>query len=121
MITVCPLCPGRRMHPTRVSCECGKISVDDDMTLPPLMRLAPDELKLAQGLVLCGGNLKQLAEQMDISYPTLRKRLDVVVTHLQEECRKDRLRIDEILDKMERQEILAEEGIKQIREINCEL
>ncbi len=121
MITVCPLCPTRKMYPTRVTCECGKISVDDKMTLPPLLRLVPEEFRLAQSLVLCGGNLKALAEKLDISYPTLRKRLDEMVSHLEVEYHRDSKRVDEILDKIERQEILAEEGIKLIREINGEL
>ncbi|MCY3773307.1 MAG: DUF2089 family protein, partial [Gemmatimonadetes bacterium] len=50
--------------------------------LPPLARLAPED----QAFVLCflrtGGNLKDMAKQYGVSYPTLRNRLDALVERL---------------------------------------
>ncbi len=106
---------------TRMSCECGKLQVEGEVHLPPLARLTGAERQLAEELIVCGGNLKTLAEHFEITYPTLRKRLDGVIRKLEDERRKDHLTIESILAQMEKGELEMEEGIKRIGEINGEL
>ncbi len=50
----------------------------------PLLNLAPDDLDLIVALVLEGGSLKGLAARYDVSYPTIRARLDRVIARLNE-------------------------------------
>jgi len=64
------------MAPTRMGCEYGRLHVEGAVYLPPLARLGGEDRRLAEGLILCGCNLKTLAERFEITYPTLRKRLD---------------------------------------------
>jgi len=106
---------------TRMSCECGKLHVEGEVQQPPLARLTGADRRLAEELVVCGGNLKTVAEHFEITYPTLRKRLDSVIRKLQDERRKDHLSIESILARMERGEMEMEEGIKRIGEIKGEL
>lgn len=49
-----------------------------------LLKLDPDELEFITQLVLCSGSLKDLAAHYDVSYPTIRVRLDRIITRLQE-------------------------------------
>jgi hypothetical protein len=121
MLKTCPLCQTRKMKVTRISCECCHLSVEGDIHVPPLARLTGDEMRLAEALVLAGGNLKALAGEIGISYPTLRKRLDQVVARVREERDRDQEQIEAILSRIEAGEMDAEAGIRSIREIRHEL
>jgi hypothetical protein len=92
-----------------------------DFYFPRLARLSLSEQQLAESLILHGGNLKEMAESLDVSYPTLKKRLIELSTSLQKQKQADKHSIEEILRAMEVHEITAQEGIKRIREINGEL
>jgi hypothetical protein len=105
------------MTPTRMSCECGRLHLEGAVHLPPLARLGGEDQRLAEGLILCGGNLKTLAERFEITYPTLRKRLDGVIRRLEDERRRDQDAIEDILGRMETGEIDPEEGVQRIEEI----
>jgi hypothetical protein len=117
MLTTCPLCPDKKMTLSRMSCECGRLHVDGEIHLPPLARLGADDRRLAEELILCSGNLKTLAARFEITYPTLRKRLDGMIERLQTERRRDQEKIDRILSQMEAGELDPEEGIKRIEDI----
>lgn len=49
----------------------------------PLTSLPPEDLDLIAELVLQSGSLKDLAARYDVSYPTIRGRLDRVIERLQ--------------------------------------
>lgn len=121
MLKECPLCQTRKMKVTRISCECCRLSVEGDIHVSPLARLGGEEMRLAEALVLAGGNLKTLAAEIGISYPTLRKRLDHVVARLREERERDQHKIDTILSQIEGGELDPEAGIRTIKEIRHEL
>ena len=106
---------------TRWSCECGKLHLEGEVQQPPLARLAGEDLQLAEELIICGGNLKTLAEHFEITYPTLRKRLDRVIQKLADERTRDRQHIDSILLQIEKGGIDPDDGIRRIKEIRNEL
>ena len=51
--------------------------------------------------VLSGGNLKEIAEQVGVSYPTIRSRLDKVIDALRGEIAKTRRVQGNVLDAVE--------------------
>ncbi|AGA91443.1 hypothetical protein Thimo_2733 [Thioflavicoccus mobilis 8321] len=105
------------MVPSRLSCECGKLHVEGEVYLPPLARLGTEDRQLAEELILCGGNLTTLAKRFEITYPTVRKRLDGLIERLHEERRRDQQRIDDILNGMESGAIDPEAGTKLIEDM----
>ena len=48
----------------------------------PLFQLSADDLDLIVALVLESGSIKGLAKRYDVSYPTIRARLDAVISRL---------------------------------------
>lgn len=54
---------------------------NDDM---PISRLHQDDLEFIQRLVLASGSLKQLAAEYGVSYPTIRVRLDKLISRLRD-------------------------------------
>ena len=119
-MTKCLIC---KHHLTieRLSCEACHTHFDGKFYFPRLARLSTTEQQLTESLIVHGGNLKEMAESLDVSYPTLKKRLLELRNALHKQKQEDKQSIEEILQAMETGEMTAQEGIKLIREINGEL
>ena len=116
----CPVCT-KNLEITQLSCHSCDIRLEGAFRAPRLARLAPDYQKFVEALVLCGGNLKELTELLEISYPTLRKRLDTVIDALRGLKKEDEKAIGGILQQIEAGTLSAEKGLRQIKELNGEL
>jgi hypothetical protein len=86
--------------------------------MPRLARLSGEHMKLAETFLLSGGNFKQLAEQMQLSYPTLRRKVDEVIEALRTIGEEDAKRAEDILAKIEQGKMNPQEGLRLIREMN---
>lgn len=86
--------------------------------LPRLARLTTEQQHLAEHFILSGGNFKALAERLDISYPTLRKRVDTLVEALKALAENDNRSITALLDQVENGALPAEQAARLIREMN---
>lgn len=86
--------------------------------MPRLARLEPEQQALIEQIIITAANLKEVAGRQEISYPTLRKRLDVLITALQELRREDEASCQSLLDDVERGAIRAEEAARLIRELS---
>jgi hypothetical protein len=77
----CPYCH-QAMQVTRMSCEACQISVDAGFPAPRLARLPVEHQRFIEMFILASGNLKSIAEQAGVSYPTVRSRLDRIIDTL---------------------------------------
>jgi len=108
------------LTPTKLKChECGVV-YEGMFYFPRLMRLSADNMKLAEAFLLCGGNLKELSEQLGLSYPTLRKHVDAMIKDLAALREQDQHTIESILDDIDKGKLKSEKGLRLIREINGE-
>lgn len=78
----CPYC-GEGMAIASMVCERCHVRVEATFPMSHLGRLPVEHQRFIEMFVLCSGNLKQLAEQVGVSYPTIRSRLDKVIDALQ--------------------------------------
>ena len=79
----------------------------------PFLLLNSSEQKFLLDFILVGGNFKVLSEQVGLTYPTLRTRLDKIIEkleHLQ-------LTPEKILDAIDKGEIKPEEGIEKMKQL----
>jgi hypothetical protein len=116
----CPVCAAH-LKISALDCPGCGVHVSGEFSLPRLARLSPENRKLAEQLLLSGGNLKKMGEDMGISHPTLRKKVDEMIAELQTLRRDDEKRVGDILGKIERGEMKPEEGLRHIKEVNGEL
>ncbi|MEC4114723.1 DUF2089 family protein [Myroides pelagicus] len=79
----CPSCESE-LKVTQLSCEHCQTTVNGLFTLPLLLRLSKEEQEFILAFFLSSGSLKQMALQMNISYPTVRNKLDDIIAHIQQ-------------------------------------
>src|SRR5437773_12147688 len=69
----CPYC-GAPMIVSRMSCAKCSVSIEADFPMSRLGGLPVEHQRFIEMFVLAGGNLKEIAEQVGVSYPTIRSR-----------------------------------------------
>ncbi|MBF0430333.1 MAG: DUF2089 family protein [Fibrobacteria bacterium] len=94
----------------RVRCKSSGFAVEGPFSTPAIFQLNEEQLHLVEALVMHGGNLKKVAEEIDISYPTLKNRLDAVANILKRESEFLKSKRISILDAIEKGEVSADEG-----------
>ncbi|MEM7624482.1 MAG: DUF2089 family protein [Planctomycetota bacterium] len=83
----CPYC-SLPMRPSRMTCDACGVGIDGDFPLARTGLLPEEHQRFIEMFVLAGGNLKVIAEQTGVSYPTVRSRLDKVIALLRDEIAK---------------------------------
>ena len=113
----CASCDGV-LEATRLRCPACGLAYEGRFHLPRLTRLEPAQQDLAEQIILAAANLKDVASAQEISYPTLRKRLDALIVALRDLRREDEARCQTLLDQVEVGTITPEEAARLIKELN---
>ena len=77
----CPVC-GAALHLARLSCPGCKAEFPTDEPLSPYERLAPEYAQFLQTFLACRGSMKDVQNELGISYPTAKKKLDELLLQL---------------------------------------
>jgi hypothetical protein len=112
----CPYCSSP-MVVTQMNCPRCRVSVRADFPMSRLGRLPVEHQRFIEMFLLAGGNLKEIAEEVGVSYPTIRSRLDKVIDSLRGEIAKTRTLKGSVLDAVTPSKSSAEEAAKLIKEI----
>jgi hypothetical protein len=112
----CPYCGGA-MVVTQMSCDHCKVAVSATFPMSRLGGLPIEHQRFIEMFVLAGGNLKEIAEQVGVSYPTIRSRLDKVIDVLRSEIAKTRQVKGNVLDAVGPSRGSAQEAAKLIKDI----
>jgi len=116
----CPICEDK-LSAVRLWCEGCRTVYEGKFVLQRLVRLPAESQRLTEVLIEYGGNLKEMSKALEMSYPTLKKRLNILAEELRTLKEEDAQTIEHILASIESGTMSAKEGLKQIREINGEL
>ena len=112
----CPYC-STPMVITAMTCgRCG-VSIEADFPMSRLGMLPVEHQRFIEMFVLAGGNLKELAEQVGVSYPTIRSRLDKVIESLRSEIGKTQQVKGTVLDAVSAEKSNAQRAAKLIKGI----
>lgn len=77
----CPSCNGR-MRVQRLHCENCDTSVEGVFELPILNHLSSSELVFVLSFMKTSGSIKAMADQLRLSYPTVRNMLDELIAKI---------------------------------------
>lgn len=76
--TVCPLCGGE-ISVTRIHClECDS-TIEGRFTAGSFAQLTHDQLDFIETFVRCEGKITRMEDELGLSYPTIRNRLQDVI------------------------------------------
>ena len=81
--TRCPSCEGL-LKVKQLQCENCQTEVTGLYALPELAILPKADQEFILDFVKASGSLKLMAQKMGLSYPTVRNRLDEIISHLKE-------------------------------------
>jgi len=116
----CPSCSGKVIV-TELSCTDCKTSVKGSFELPIFAVLSPEEEGFLRVFLAARGSIKEVERQLNISYPTVRNRLESLLNKLglgslQAEAKRRRL---EIVSRLERGEISAQEAVALLKSLEA--
>ncbi|SHF46499.1 DUF2089 family protein [Chryseobacterium sp. OV279] len=77
--TVCPSCDNT-LNVSQMKCPNCKTEVSGDYELPVLLKLNREEQEFVLNFFLSSGSIKEMAKQAGLSYPTMRNKMDDLIT-----------------------------------------
>lgn len=77
----CPVC-GNKLTVTKLDCDNCKTSYNGEFELNNFNYLDIDEKEFVFTFLKCRGNIKEMEKALNISYPTVRNKLDKVINRL---------------------------------------
>jgi len=105
------------MAVTQMACGGCHVTVAADFPMSRIAGLPIEHQRFIEMFVLAGGNLKEIAEQVGVSYPTIRSRLDKVIESLRSEIGKTQRVRGNVLDAVEPSKTNAAEAARLIKRI----
>ena len=77
----CPVC-NHQMHIARLDCDNCHSGLEGQFQLGPFQKLNVDQLQFLEVFIRCRGQNKAIQELLNISYPTVIKKLDDLIVAL---------------------------------------
>ncbi len=105
------------MTVTRMNCGACNVAIEAEFPMSRLAGLPVEHQRFIEMFLLAGGNLKEIAEQVGVSYPTVRSRLDKVIESLRSEIGKTQRVKGNVLDAVDTSRPTAADAAKLIKGI----
>jgi hypothetical protein len=120
VLTRCPVC-GDDLRIQRLQClACGS-AIEGHFTLGRLQRLSREQLQFVETFIKCRGKIKDVEDELGISYPTVVARLNDVVQAMGFEVRQDETeratRRQQILDELAAGSLSAADAASRLRSL----
>lgn len=75
---ICPSCD-HTLNVSQMKCPKCTTEVNGDYELPVILKLNRDEQEFILNFFLSSGSIKEMAKQADLSYPTMRNKMDDLI------------------------------------------
>ncbi|GAG90289.1 unnamed protein product [marine sediment metagenome] len=112
----CPYCYGK-MEIERLRCTSCKVAIEGKFPISRLSQLNTEQQRFIELFVLSSGSLKEMAQKLNVSYPTVRNRLDRVIEALEGKMKPLEEQKGQILDAVEEGKLSAEEAADLIKQL----
>src|SRR6476646_9101481 len=111
LISECPVC-GKQLKITKLQCTHCHTVIENEFELSNFASLSKEQLNFIEIFLKCRGNIKEVEKELGVSYPTVRGKLDDIISSLgyspTKKVETDRKKVILMLEKGE---ITAEEAI----------
>jgi hypothetical protein len=118
-LSKCPICEGE-LTVTRLHCETCDTVIEGRFSNSAFAGLSSEQMDFIETFVRCQGKLTRMQEEMALSYPTIRNRLQEVIRALGYEPEKDEaatLSDDKrliVLEELDSGQISADEAMRRL-------
>lgn len=109
------------MRVARLHCHSCGTSLEGNFQLGQFLKLNPEQMNFVDVFLKCRGKIKDVEQELGISYPTVVARLNEVITALgyeagplEEEAQEMR---KQILDELSEGRVSASEAARRLREL----
>lgn len=133
VISTCPVC-SNELSVTRLHCDSCGTTLEGEFSVGRFGRLTREQLVLLESFLRSRGNLRDMERELGISYPTVRSRVEALIRALGFGPRDgeatatdaeagagdeaaDKLSRQEILERLARHEIAADQAAALIRDL----
>ncbi len=120
LIGKCPVC-SQELEVSKLTCNFCGTSIEGNFELCKFCKLDQDQKQFIEVFIKCRGNIKEVERELNISYPTVRSKLDQVIKSLGYDVSaevEDRTgKRKEILDMLNAGDISSKEAIKLLKEL----
>ncbi|HEX8026776.1 MAG TPA: DUF2089 domain-containing protein [Candidatus Limnocylindrales bacterium] len=131
VISTCPVC-SNELSVTRLHCDSCGTTLEGEFSVGRFGRLTREQLALLESFLRSRGNLRDMERELGISYPTVRGRVEALVRALgfgprdgdaatteseADDEPANKLSRQEILERLARHEIAADEAAALIRDL----
>lgn len=117
VITICPICE-EQLNVTKLTCGHCQTTIENKFEFPTLFSLKKEQLQFIETFILCRGSIKEVEKVLGISYPTVRNKLEEIISELGDPYLVNQEREEEkksILDRLGTGEISPEEAVKLLK------
>lgn len=115
VIRQCPVCQ-HPLHVTKLECAHCTTTIENNFSLSKFAALSEEQMHFVEVFLVSRGNIKEVEKKLGISYPTVRGKLNEIITLLgyaeEKEPKQDK---SEIINLLEAGEITAEAAIEQLK------
>lgn len=116
LIHQCPVCE-HALHVTKLQCSQCDTMIENNFHLSKFATLSQEQLQFVELFLVSRGSIKEVEKALNISYPTVRAKLNEVIAQLgykQEEKKSQRK--SEIMEQLEAGDITFEKAIEQLKD-----
>jgi hypothetical protein len=130
VISTCPVCDGD-LRVTRLQCGTCGTAIEGQFSVGRFRRLNREQQALLESFLRARGNLRELERELGISYPTVRNRIEALLrelgladgtelreTEVQPEPETGGALRREVLERLSRHEITAEQAAAELGQTN---
>ena len=101
------------MAVSRMACPACQVSLEGDFEVPPLGKLSPEDQAFVIAFLRHHGSIKKMEELFDISYPTVKNRLNAIAAALDKTFEAPTPNLY-VLEQLARGEITVEEALERL-------
>jgi hypothetical protein len=116
LISECPVC-GKQLKITKLECTHCHTTIENEFELSNFAKLSKEQLHFIETFLKCRGNIKEVEKELGISYPTVRGKLDDIISSLGfSTAKKVETDRKKVISMLEKGEISPEEAISLLTE-----
>jgi hypothetical protein len=117
--TECPICHDDLLV-THLTCRNCGTGLEGRFAMGRLFQLSPEQIHFVEVFIRCEGKINRVQDDLGLSYPTVRSRLDEVIRALGYEVGEQEesgdVQRQEVLERLARKEISSEEAFRILQE-----